>query len=241
MAYREHGGYEERTLATRRGELAVRLYRAREAALGAVWIGGAGGGWDTPARNLYPRLCAKLRTEGITSLRVRLRDPENLPGSVADVTTGIELLESLGAQALALVGHSFGGAVVIQAAVRNAAVRTVVTLATQSYGADPVAALAPRCSILLVHGDADPVVPWEASERVYRLAREPKRFVRIRGAGHTLDEAAGQVQALVRDWILAALRSARVVGAGARAPRAVGAPRRTRHRGRPGARKPRTR
>jgi len=237
--YRERGGYEERTLATRRGELAVRLYRAREAALGAVWIGG-GNGWDAPARDLYPRLCAQLRAEGITSLRVRLRDPKSLPDSVADVTTGIELLESLGAQALALVGHAFGGAVVIQAAVRNAVVRTVVALATQSYGADPVAALAPRCSILLVHGDADQVVPCEASERVFRLAREPKRFVRIRGAGHTLDEAAEQVRTLVRDWIVAALRSARVVGAGARAPHGPTTSR-TQHRGRPGARKPRTR
>ncbi|HEY8554719.1 MAG TPA: alpha/beta fold hydrolase [Burkholderiales bacterium] len=235
MAYKERG-YEERTLPTRRGEVAVRLYRAREGALGAVWVGG-GGDWETPARDLYPRLCAQLRAEGITSLRVRLRDPQSLPDSVADVTTGIELLESLGAQALALVGHALGGAVVIQAAVRNAAVRTVVTLATQSYGTDPVAALAPRCSILLVHGEADSVVPWEASARVYRLAREPKRFVRIPGAGHTLDEAAEQVRTLVRDWIVAALRSARIVGAGPRAPAAP----RPRHRKRPNAGKPRTR
>lgn len=38
--------------------------------------------------------------------------------------------------------------------------------------------------VLIVHGDADPIVPFRLGERLFALAREPKRFVRIPGGGH---------------------------------------------------------
>jgi fermentation-respiration switch protein FrsA (DUF1100 family) len=46
-----------------------------------------------------------------------------------------------------------------------------------------VARLSPR-PLLLVHGDADDVVPYEDSERNFAAAREPKELWRIPGAGH---------------------------------------------------------
>jgi fermentation-respiration switch protein FrsA (DUF1100 family) len=43
--------------------------------------------------------------------------------------------------------------------------------------------------ILVLHGDADRVVPIAQGERLFALAPEPKRFVRFAGAGHEgLDE-----------------------------------------------------
>ena len=38
--------------------------------------------------------------------------------------------------------------------------------------------------LLIVHGDRDEIVPFELGERLFAAAREPKRFVRARGAHH---------------------------------------------------------
>lgn len=165
-------------------------------------MGGVGGGWDSPAEGLYPKLSEALTDVGISSLRIRFRNPHSLQGAVVDVRTGIEFLQTQNISAVALVGHSFGGAAAIQAAVHDRSIRTIVTLSTQSYGTDPVAQLGPHCSIFLIHGIADPVLPWRSSAFVHRLAKEPRRMVLIPDAGHMLNEAAGEVQALVREWII---------------------------------------
>ncbi|MEZ5960070.1 MAG: alpha/beta hydrolase [Hyphomonadaceae bacterium] len=49
-----------------------------------------------------------------------------------------------------------------------------------------------RMPILIVHGDADTVIPFAQGERLYALAREPKKFVRMPGSDHST---------LVRDGI----------------------------------------
>jgi fermentation-respiration switch protein FrsA (DUF1100 family) len=41
-----------------------------------------------------------------------------------------------------------------------------------------------RAPKLIVHGDRDEVVPLAQGQRLFELAPEPKRFVRIAGAGH---------------------------------------------------------
>lgn len=194
--------YMERDVPVAGGNVATRYYPAGAAAHGIVWVGGVGGGWDSPAEELYPKLSAGLTQTGISSLRVRFRNPHSLRDAVIDVQAGVDFLKDQGAAGIALVGHSLGGAVVIQAAAQDRHVRTVVTLSTQSYGADPVAQLGPHCSILLIHGVADRVLPWRSSAFVHRLAKEPRRMVLIPDAGHVLDEAAGEVQSLVRHWIL---------------------------------------
>jgi pimeloyl-ACP methyl ester carboxylesterase len=193
--------YRPLRIRTSRGEVACRHYPAAGATRAAVWVGGARGGWDSPAHGLYPRLCRALQPLGVASLHVRFRDPTRLPEAVLDAMAGVALLEGAGAGAVALVGHSFGGAVAIQAAAHRPVVRTVVTLATQGYGTDPVARLGPRCSVLLIHGSGDRVLSPECSEAAYHRAREPKRFILHSGAGHGLDEFADEVESEVADWL----------------------------------------
>jgi fermentation-respiration switch protein FrsA (DUF1100 family) len=41
-----------------------------------------------------------------------------------------------------------------------------------------------RIPVLIVHGDADQVVPIAQGQRLYALANEPKAFVRMPGSGH---------------------------------------------------------
>ncbi len=38
--------------------------------------------------------------------------------------------------------------------------------------------------VLVAHGDADTVIPFSHGERLFALADEPKRFVRMRGSDH---------------------------------------------------------
>jgi dienelactone hydrolase len=166
-----------------------------------AFVGGAGGGFDSPARDLYGRLAAALPSEGVASLRLRFRRPADLGASVSDLSAGVAELERQGKTRIGLIGHSFGGAVVIAAAVAEPSVRTVVALATQSYGARPVRRLGPRCSILLIHGTADTVLPAEVSRTVFAMAAEPKRLVLLEGAGHGLEEASEEVEQLVRAWL----------------------------------------
>lgn len=177
---------------------------------GAVWVGGVGGGFDTPARGLYPRLCAELAGDGIAGLRIRFRNPRELEEAGHDVLCGLNFLASQGIRHAALTGHSFGGAAVIQAAARAEAatpgtVRTVVTLATQGYGAEPVQDL--TCPILLIHGEADEVLTPMCSIHVHRMARGEKKLVLMPGAGHCLDETAEAVCREVRDWVKQTLRA----------------------------------
>ena len=201
---KEEDGFREIALLTSRGRIDCHYYPSQtpQRSLGAVWVGGAGGGWDTPARSLFPRLCRQLAVEGIASLRPRYRLPNQLDECTLDVLAGLDLLQGTGVTGAALVGHSFGGAVAMRAAAASPIVRTVVALAAQSHGTDAAAGLGPRCSLLLIHGGADRVVPPYSSEYVHRMASEPKRLVLLPGAGHSLDEAADEVERLVREWIL---------------------------------------
>ncbi len=61
--------------------------------------------------------------------------------------------------------------------------------------------ISPR-PLLLVHGDADELVPLEHAHRLYRTAEEPKELKIIPGAGHRmrLEEAA---MAFIQDWLKA--------------------------------------
>ena len=89
----------------------------------------------------------------------------------------------------------------IQAAEKRAEVVTVVTLATQSFGTENVARLAPR-SLLLIHGDADKILTPRCSEEIYRRAAGPRELHLLSGAGHVLDEAADKVHYLLRHWLV---------------------------------------
>lgn len=199
-------GYHPITLESNRGPIFTRLYPVPEGTERAViTVGGVGGGWDTPARDLYPRLGHDLPLSGIALCRVRFRHPTVLEEAILDVLAALAFLEAEGVKQVGLVGHSFGGAVVIQAAAASPLVKTVVTIATQGYGADPARDLGPRCSLLLIHGTADRVLPPTCSEHAFTEARPPKELVLIPGAGHGLEEAAEEVRRRVHDWLVAQL------------------------------------
>lgn len=192
-------------LTSHQDEVECRYYYTEGAKKAVIWVGGIGGGWDTPARQLYPQLCQKLvNNERISSLRVRYRYPIDLDESITDVIASIEFLEHAGIRSVGLVGHSFGGAVVIKAAIDVPnIVKTVITLSTLSYAAvEAVSRLRQGCSILLIHGTNDDILWPSCSSHVYNQANNPKQIILYEGARHGLEEAAEQVHQVVYQWIV---------------------------------------
>ena len=186
-------------LETTRGEIEGILHPVEGGTGAIVCVGGAMGGLDGPADGLYGRLAEALEPDGVTVLRLNYRRPNEFQECVADVLAGCSFLKGIGAMDLVLVGHSFGGAVVIKAAEIGGAVVAVASLSPQLFGTREVNRL--DKPLLLVHGMADNVLSHEASEDIYRRAAEPKRIVLYGQAGHSLIQAKDEVLELLRGWI----------------------------------------
>ena len=119
-------------LRTDRGDIQALLHQAPEAQHGVIWVGGARGGFGRPGHGAYARLAEVLRRDRISALRLSYRHPNVLPECALDVMAGVTYLTSCRAQLVVLVGHSFGGAVVMTAGALRAPVAGVVALAPQT-------------------------------------------------------------------------------------------------------------
>lgn len=194
------GDAEPVQIASSRGPVSCVYHAGGMAAV--IMVGGGDGGFDGPAEKLYPDLAADLVSDGIGGLRLDFRIhrfPGPIEEGVHDVHAGVQFLVGRGVERVGLLGHSFGGAVVIEAAAREPRVASVVTLATQTAGAQRVALVSPR-PLLLIHGLADVRLDAECSRMLHRLAGEPKELVLLEGATHSLRQRREDVRALVRQW-----------------------------------------
>jgi len=125
------------------------------------------------------------------------------------------------AERLVLWGESLGSGVAIALAAEQKVARMVleapfssaVDIGARAYWFLPVRLLmkdqfrsdlrVPRVKvpILILHGSQDGVVPISFGERLFALANEPKRMVRINGGGHNNLDAFGAV-GLAREFLL---------------------------------------
>ncbi len=158
-----------------------------------VCVGGAMGGLLGPDGGLFHQLGRALAASGIGVLRVSYREPNNLDRCVHDTLAAMELAARHGAKRFITAGHSFGGAVAIQAAahLEASSVPGVVTFATQSAGCEPAETLDDR-DLLLFHGTADHILPHYSSELVRMLAGHGE-VVLLDGADHLLKPAGGVI------------------------------------------------
>ncbi len=181
------------------------MYHPPEPGLPAVaMVGGFDGGFDGPADGIFAVLATDLSEHGIGALRVDFRDrysPGIVENGAMDVEAALDEARRRGVERFALLGHSFGAAVMITVAAHRDDVVAVVTLSTQTAGVADTPRIAPR-PMLIVHGLEDIRLPPDCSRYVYGLAGEPKQLVMLEGARHSLRQRKDDLRQLVRDWLV---------------------------------------
>jgi len=182
------------------GLLTLLWHGPSSAECAVVMCGGAMGGLLGPARGLYHDLGTALAAKGIGTIRVGYRQPNRLDACTLDVGVAADLANRSGAKQFIVIGHSFGGAVAVNAgiALRRVA-KGVVTLATQSAGCENAATLG-DVPLLLVHGDGDELLPVAASEQVRTLAGQGEVVV-LPGTGHLLLGVEKELRERLLAWI----------------------------------------
>ena len=185
---------------TDRGDLRGILHEAPEAGQGVIMVCGARGGFGGPGSGMYTRLAERFREQGITTLRLDYRNPNEFVDCVLDLMVGIGYFKSIGHAPVVLMGHSFGGATVIAAGASSDHVCGVVSLSPQTYGANIVRFLSPR-RLLVVHGKADTRLPYSCGVQIHEWASEPKELVLYDGAEHRLDECREELEELLFQWV----------------------------------------
>lgn len=193
-------GTEHVALRTDRGTIRSRYHDAVEGDTAVLWVFGAGGGLGGPAGGVYHRLGRQLVAENIASLELDYRRPADLTHCVLDVLMGIGYLGTRGRNRVVLVGHSFGGAVVITAGAVSEEVIAVAAMSSQLSGTDIADQVSPR-PLLVLHGTADEVLPDRCSREIYRRAREPKQLVLYPGCLHGLDQCRDELDRDLLAWI----------------------------------------
>ena len=142
-----------------------------------------------------------LGKSGVGMIRIGYRAPNDTAKCVHDLIAAADLATRSGAQRFITMGHSFGGAPALQAAViLEAHCAGVITLATQSAGCEPAEDLAARVPIILFHGDKDEILPLQASELV-RMVVGGGELVPLPGVGHLLAEAGDELRDRLGNWI----------------------------------------
>ena len=191
---------------TSRGDVPAILHAAPDSKQGVIWVCGARGGFGGPAKGAYSRLSESFTAQGITSLRLSYRQPNVFPECMLDLLAGVTFFQSTGYEPVIMVGHSFGGAVVIAAGAASHHVCGVVSLSPQTYGANMAGLLSPK-PLLVVHGKSDTRLPYSCGVQIHEWAKEPKELVLFEGAEHRLDECGDELESLLGRWIPEKLRS----------------------------------
>lgn len=175
-----------------------------------VLCGGAMGGLLGPANGLYHRLGDHLGAQGVPTIRVGYRRPNDLDACTLDVAAAVQLLIGTGSERVVVMGHSFGGAVAVRAGVALPAfVAGVVTFATQSAGCEVAAGLQGR-PFLLFHGDRDEILPLQASEIVTAMAGCGELVV-VPGDGHLFAKSEEILWERLTEWLPRVLAGERPV------------------------------
>jgi len=178
------------------------LHRSKSKHNGAyavVMVGGAGGGYNGPA-GMYNSLGKKFQQAGITAVQVDYRFPNQLNDCVEDVIDVVEELhDRYDVVRSILVGWSFGGAVVITAGAMSQLVAGVITVASQTAGADSVSRLTPK-PLLLMHGTLDSCLSFSCSQNLYARAKQPKDIILYDEDDHGLSKHSQEATEKIWNW-----------------------------------------
>lgn len=187
---------------TMHGLLTLLWHGPRDARDVVITCGGGMGSLLGPADGLYHDLGVWFAERDIATIRVGYRKPNDLSRCVHDVAAAGDLASRSGGRRFVVIGHSFGGAVAVQAGiVLGEHCRGVVTLSTQSAGCEHASELGDT-PLLLLHGTDDEILPPATSNAVQMLAGHGE-VVLLPGTGHLLSEVAAELRDRLGTWIAA--------------------------------------
>ena len=133
-----------------------------------------------------------MAAEGRAAMAVDYRRPGDIDRCLLDTTAAADLGARNGAERFCLLGHSFGGAVAIQAAVAMPGhVAGVITYSTQSAGCEGASQL-DSVPLMLIHGERDSILGPENSRMVQMIAGHGD-IRTFPGADHLLVEVADEL------------------------------------------------
>ncbi|MGZ3697974.1 MAG: alpha/beta hydrolase family protein [Bdellovibrionota bacterium] len=175
---------------------------------GILFVSGVDGGYVEPDDQIYDRVATRFYSRGVPSVFVKYRnpgndDPSQLTDSVEDAKAGAQLLRSLGASRIAILGWSFGGAVITNTPLEVPEIVTVIGFSPQSLNTEPVARFTTQ-SLLLFHSVDDENVPYETGANLINDEAPSsirKKFVTLRKYNHALDGASAEVDPQVFEWL----------------------------------------
>ena len=168
-----------------------------------VAIGGTGGGFYGPSY-IYDDISNNLTKMKLSLLRVHVKPPFQL--ATMQLINAIEILISRNnTKPIVLIGWSMGGASIIHSAkylINNNKIKvnSIITLAGQSYGADPISEL--NVPIYIIHGSNDKVMGPHVAKHIWNIAKNPKELVILDGASHFMNEKDKELKKYVYKWIL---------------------------------------
>jgi len=132
---------------------------------------------------------------------VAYRQPNDLSRCVHDTIAAVELACRHGGRRAVVLGHSFGGAVAVQAGmVLGGHCAGIVTLATQSAGCEDAGTLGADVPVLLLHGARDSILPPDASFMVRMLIGHGEVEI-LPDTDHLMTEAADHLRDRLGTWI----------------------------------------
>jgi fermentation-respiration switch protein FrsA (DUF1100 family) len=172
-----------------------------------LYFHGNGGGLElrnerfrAPTRTGYGLLAVEYRGYGGSS------GSPSEEGLHRDAEASYEAALALGSvpKNIVVMGESLGSGVAVPLAARHevgavvldSPFSSIVDVAAVHFWMFPVRLLmrdrfhsdraidSVHAPLLIVHGDRDDVTPIRFAEKLYALANEPKRFIRVEGAGH---------------------------------------------------------
>jgi hypothetical protein len=186
-------------LRTTRGAIPIIMHAAEGASRVVLCVSGAIGGFDGPAM-LYARLGLVMPRKGLAVARMNYREPNDFDECLLDTLATLNFLKGMKHERAVLLGHSFGGAVAINAGTLNPMVATVIAVSSQLAGAHVVGELAPK-PLMLIHGTADTILPEQCSRMLYERAAEPKVLKLFEGADHRFTGRGDELLAIVQGWL----------------------------------------
>jgi uncharacterized protein len=212
-------GFEDITLATPDGERLVAWWKPPEPGKAVIlyFHGNGGSLWDRRNRG------RPLTEGGRGLLLLSYRGYAGSTGSPTEDGLHMDALTAYGwvtrmyePARVVLYGESLGTGVAVRLAserpvggvVLDAPYTSTADVAQMRYPYAPVSWFMKdqfrsvdvigsiRAPLLVLHGDQDTVIPFEFGKRLFEAAREPKQFVRLRGAAHTRNLESGGLAAV---------------------------------------------